>query len=244
MLFKKHLFLLYLLFYSHIGLADEDVPDFFEVNYTLYSNDTKIGLMERRFFKDDAGNYIFRSESKTTGLVSIFRKDQIIEESNWHFINANFTPLHYIYQHTGGKRDRDVEINFDWDKKKIFNRVNDSIWHMETQPGILDKLLYQLVIMAKLKAGQIPEKFTIADGGKIKQYLFEFIDDEIIDTPIGQLKTMKLQRHKPNSDRKTLLWCAYELDFLPIKVINTEKKGRLTTAIIESLNGFGFETDS
>ena len=243
MLFKKYLFLLYFCCCTTIATAETTIPEYFEVDYTLYSNDTKIGLMERRFFMHEDGNYTFRSESKTTGLIALFRKDHIIEESQWHINGVQFTPLNYIYQHTGGKKDRDVEIKFNWEKQKITNRVNDSTWHMDTEPGILDKLLYQLAIMASLKAGSVPESYTIADGGKIKQYQFEYMHDEVIDTPLGEFKTMKLIRHKPNNDRKTFLWFANDLDFLPIKVINEEKKGRLTTAIIQSLNGFGFNKE-
>ena len=113
---------------------------------------------------------------------------------------------------------------------------------MKTQTGILDKLLYQLVIMIDLKAGYIPEKYVIADGGKIKEYTFEYIEDEIIKTPIGDLNTMKLSRYKKNK-QETFLWCAYDLDFLPVKVITKENDGRLSKAIIKSIEGLKYNQD-
>ena len=235
MLIKKYLFLLYLFIFAHAAIAENNIPSFFTVNYKLYSNDTKIGLMERKFYKNTNNDYVFSSESKTTGLISLFRKDHIIEISNWYFINSTIAPLNYTYQHTGGKKNRDVEIKFNWNERQIINRVNDSVWYMKTQTGILDKLLYQLVIMIDLKAGYIPEKYVIADGGKIKEYTFEYIEDEIIKTPIGDLNTMKLSRYKKNK-QETFLWCAYDLDFLPVKVITKENDGRLSKAIIKSLS--------
>ena len=74
MLVKKRLFLLYLLFYTSFCIADNAIPGFFEVNYTLYSNDMKVGLMERRFFQKEDGKYTFRSESKTTGFIALLKK--------------------------------------------------------------------------------------------------------------------------------------------------------------------------
>ena len=239
MLVKKCLFLLCLLIYANISLAEDEILPFFEVVYKLYSDNTKIGLMERRFYKESNNNYIFHSQSKTTGLISLFRKDHIIEVSNWMLLNSNFIPLVYKYQHTGGKKDRDVEITFKWDQKKIINRVNDSTWHMKTQAGILDKLLYQLVIMKDLKSGNIPEKYIIADGGKIKEYGFKKIKEEILETPIGIFNTIKLARYKKNK-QETYLWCAYDLNFLPVKVITTEKDGRISKAIIKSLDGINY----
>ena len=242
MLIKKHLFLLYLFIFAHAAIAENNIPSFFTVNYKLYSNDTKIGLMERKFYKNTNNDYVFSSESKTTGLISLFRKDHIIEISNWYFINSTIAPLNYTYQHTGGKKNRDVEIKFNWNERQIINRVNDSVWYMKTQTGILDKLLYQLVIMVDLKAGYIPEKYVIADGGKIKEYTFEYIEDEIIKTPIGDLNTMKLSRYKKNK-QETFLWCAYDLDFLPVKVITKENDGRLSKAIIKSIEGLKYNQD-
>ncbi len=210
-----------------------DVPALFEVSYTLYTNDLKVGLMERKFTMLDKNNYLFHSVSKTTGLAAFFRKDRIVESSKWSYSDKGFMPLSYQYQHTGGKKDRFVDITFNWDNKQIVNKVNDSTWHMDLQTGILDKLLYQLTIMADLKNGKVPETYTIADGGKIKNYHFEHVADEVINTPLGELKAMKIERRKENTDRKTWLWCAYDLDFLPIKVVITEKEGRLITARIK-----------
>jgi uncharacterized protein DUF3108 len=243
MLVKKRLFLLYLLFYTSFCIAGNEIPGFFEVKYTLYSNNMKVGLMERRFFQEDDGKYAFRSESKTTGFIALFKKVHVLEVSNWDLIESNFTPLHYTYNRTKGKKKRDVDINFNWQTKRIVNRVNDSTWHMQTQPGVLDKLLYQLTIMSDLKSGIVPKSYFIADGGKIKEYQFEHIADEIIKTPLGEFNTIKLARHKLNSKQETYLWCAYDLDFLPIKVINHEKNDRISTAIIKSIKGLGLNTD-
>ncbi len=238
---KKYLFLLHLLLYIPACLAGNAIPGFFEAHYALYHNDIEIGRIKRHFYAGEDGNYVFHSETKTTGLISFFRKDHIIEISHWQFIDDHFKPLHYKYQRTGGKKDRDVEISFNWSTGNIINRVNDSTWHMKTEPGILDKLLYQLTIMSDLKVGIVPDRYTIADGGKIKQYIFTHIADEVIKTPLGEFKTIKLSRQKLNSDRKTFLWCAHDLDFLPVKVVNVEKKGGLTTAIINTLNGLGLK---
>ena len=83
-------------------------------------------------------------------------------------------------------------------------------------------------------------RYTIADGGKIKDYNFEILGEETLSTPLGKLDTVKLERHKPNSRRKSTLWCAKKLEFLPVKVENVEKDGRITTALIKSLDGIAY----
>jgi len=243
MLVKTHLFLLYTLISTSVCLAADEIPPFFEANYTLYSNDTKVGIMERRFFQQENGNYTFRSESKTTGFIALLKKVLIIEESTWKLVDSYFTPLNYTYHHIKGKKERDAEIKFDWDRQQITNRVNESTWTMQTQIGIQDKLLYQLTVMSDLKSEQIPENYAVADGGKIKQYTFVRIADEILKTPLGEFNTIKLRMHKSNRKQETFLWCAYDLNFLPIKVTSTEKDDRLSTAIIKSITGLGLNSN-
>ena len=98
MLSKKHLFLLYLLLLPVPGFASDAIPGFFDVDYTLYSNDTKIGEMERRFFQHEDGHFAFVSQSRTTGLISVFRNDKILEESHWRYTETGYRPIRYIYQ--------------------------------------------------------------------------------------------------------------------------------------------------
>ena len=93
--------------------------------------------------------------------------------------------------------------------------------------------------MKDLKSGNIPEKYIIADGGKIKEYSFKKIKEEILETSIGTFNTIKLARYKKNK-QETYLWCAYDLNFLPVKVITTEKDGRISKAIIKSLDGINY----
>ena len=62
----------------------------------------------------------------------------------------------------------------------------------------------------------------------------------MINTPLGDLQTLKLTRHKPNSDVRTTLWCAKDIDYLPVKVEHIEDDGVITVAIINSLTGIDY----
>jgi len=232
--------LVFFLLISVFASAEDELPPLFSAEYSLHSMGTRIALMQRRFTKLENGNYLYYSETHTKGLLALIRKDSIIEQSTWLFEQAQFRPLHYSYAHTGDKKNRQVRIDFDWATSLISTSVNDSNWQMPMQPDIMDKLLYQLAIMVDLGKGKAPIKYTVADGGKIKNYDFDLLGEELINTPLGEFLTVKLERHKPNSKRMTTLWCARDLGYLPIKVENIETDGRKTTAIIESLSGIAY----
>ena len=225
-----------LLFYSLLAVAN-GLPGPFEANYSVQFKGAKIAHMKRSFTQLEDGNYFYTSLTKTTGLAALFYKDRIIEESIWNLDGNQIKPMHYNYHRSGGKKLRKVEIHFDWESGQISTTVNGDSWKMPTQENILDKLLYQLAIMNDLFNGKQDILYTVADGGKIKTYNFEFLGKEIIKTPLGDLQTMKLVRHKPNQRGKTTFWCAEKLRYLPVKVENIEKEGRKTVVMIESLSG-------
>lgn len=229
-----------LLFPCSVTATGNFTPTLFEADYVIKMKGASVAKMKRRFTRLENGAYRYHSETKTTGLLSIFRKDRIIETSNWQLENHKLIPLDYYYSHSGGKKKRLVNISFDWDKSRITNSIDGSSWKMPTSPNVMDKLLYQLAIMYDLQAGNELLRYTVADGGKTKIYNFEILGEEVLSTPLGQLDTLKLERHKPNSRRKSTLWCAKQLQYLPVKVENVEKDGRITVALIKSLEGIAY----
>ncbi|OGT78991.1 MAG: hypothetical protein A3J35_01335 [Gammaproteobacteria bacterium RIFCSPLOWO2_02_FULL_52_10] len=221
----------------NVAASPGQLPQPFSASYSLHSMGTRIATMKRSFASLESGIYLYYSETNTDGLLALLRKDQIIEKSTWQFTEGQLQPLLYSYLHTGGKKNRNVEINFDWSARKITNSINGSSWQMPIQAYIMDKLLYQLAIMYDLDKGMNKISYAIADGGKIKTYDFELVGKEVVNTPIGDFDALKLVRHKSNTNQKTAIWCAKELGYLPVKVENVEDNGRQTTAIIETLTG-------
>lgn len=223
-----------------VASATDGIPQPFEAKYSLRVMGTKFALMKRSFSQLPSGAYIYQSETNTTGLASLLYKDKVIERSTWVFENGQIKPVEYSYDRSGGKKKRNVTIEFDWNTGMISTSVNGDAWHMPVRDNIMDKLVYQLAIMHDLVNGRKSIDYTIADGGKIKNYHFKLLGEEELTTPLGEFETLRLERQKSNSGDKTTLWCAKNLNFLPVKVENIEKNGRKVTALIESLTGMTF----
>ncbi len=215
-------------------------PPVFTAEYSLYRAGAKVARIRRRISPMADARFEYFSETKTVGLVALFRKDHIIEKSIWDFAASRPKPSLYTYQHTGGKKDRRVSVEFDWEQLKIINTINGDAWQMPGTPEVMDKLLYQLAIMLDLEAGKARASYTIADGGKIKNYSFEKLGRERLQTPLGEFDTIKMIRYKDNRTRTVTLWCAEKLRYLPVKVENIEKDRNKTVAMIQSLTGLAY----
>ena len=222
--------------------ADEHSLPTFSAQYKLYASGMEIGEMDRAFSQSgtNSNDYIYRSETRTTGLAAIFHKDIIVEQSRLKFIQQKIRPMQYTYQRTGGKKERNINVKFDWNNQKITNVVNETTMQFELEQDTLDKLIYQYVIMRDIQNNKLPYTYPIVDGRKIKTYNFRLLNEETIETPIGTFQTVKIERVRQNSEDKTYLWCAPDLQYLPIKVENIEKDSWTTVAIINSLTGLGY----
>jgi hypothetical protein len=220
-------------------------PDPFTAVYTLSTSGIPIATIERRLHHGTDGHFVFRSETRASGITLLFRKDHVIEESIWILVGEEPRPLTYTYRHTGHDTLRFQTVTFDWQRQLIDNREDKRRWRFPTAPHLLDKLLYQLAIMRDLQGGKPKLKYRFVDGGEIKTYRFANRGPEPLDTPLGSIETVKLERIvEKNDTAKTTLWCARSWGYLPVRLDTQDKSGRLLSAVIEQWSGLATKAPS
>ena len=194
--------------------------------------------------------YHFKSYSMPVGLLA-FKKDETRnEQSEGLIIDGQLHPLKYTFLQIRNKSThRNVELIFDWDSKEVTNhhKHKNSKWVMNITEHTVDKLSYQLAMMLLLQKNSAQEpqpsgepqfsgepqlnkklqpgkkfRLNIADGGRIKEYDFEIMGTERVTTPLGSYKTLKIQHHRYKKEKNITLWCAPELAYLPVKIIQEE----------------------
>ena len=217
---------------SLTALAEIPIPQSFSVSYSLHTNGLKVGESVRILEKEKTGRYVFRSESRSSGILALFLKDHVLEESTWSLSGEDIHPLRYIYRQSGSK-DSVQTVRFDWRTKMIDNREDNKTWHLRLTPNLLDKLLYQIAIMRDLAAGRRSLSYQVVDGGEIKNYRFAYLGEEVVDTPLGQIRAVRLERRQAKSKRSTTFWCAIRWRYLPVRVDTTSRNGMRITALIE-----------
>lgn len=220
---------------SNITLA-QDIPDF-AANYLVKLNGIQAGELVRTLSTDDNGHRRFNSVSQAKGVFSFFKPDVVEETSVWIMHKNRVTPQEYLYQRTGGKKDKYLQMIFDWPNKRVNIDDKEQPWQLKIKPGVLDKLVYQISLMYDLDKGLEQVNYRIADGGRIKTYEIQVQGKEVITTPLGQIEAIKITRHreKPN-DRETTLWCAPALNYLPVKLEHVEDD-TVFTALLRRLTG-------
>lgn len=145
---------------------------------------------------------------------------------NWT-ADGQLKPERYEYHREGLGRSRDAVLDFDWDKQRVVNNVQDKPWSMGIPNRVLDKLSYQLQLRSDLLNGKQTLRYDIADGGRLKTYLFEMVGEEMLDTRLGKIATVKVKKIRANGKKRvTYIWMAKNWDYLLVKLQQTEQDGK------------------
>lgn len=149
----------------------------------------------------------------------------------WDPQKQTIKPLHYVYKRRGLGKDRDADLSFDWNKQTVTNKVQQTNWKMDINQRVQDKLSYQIQLQQDLLNGHKNFSYQIADGGRLKEYKFVTLGEEVLDTPLGKVATIKVKRSRDNDERVTYAWLAKEWNYLLVRLQQEEKGSEYTIYI-------------
>lgn len=209
----------------------------FMVSYVLTAFGTTVGKTEWRLVPMDDGTFLWESRSEATGAGALIRDLYITERSQSEVLGQRFRPLVYHYDRHADDVARNVQVRFDWENGVVLNTAENHTWRTPVPPGTLDKFSYLLALMGDLADGKRNMQYTIADGGRLKVYDMRAAGTEVLETALGTLQTLKVQRLRDQAYGEATLWCAPALGYLPVKVENRDRDGRLVSLVIQSIEG-------
>jgi len=135
---------------------------------------------------------------------------------------------HYVQSLLGFKKEDHAE--FDW----LGGLVRTSGKRERELPlvvGTFDNLSQQLAIRCSAAQGTETMQFSVVKRSKQKDYVFERVGEETIDTDLGPLATIVYRRVQDNDERTTRFWVAPELNHMLVRLHQTEKKDGLDVTL-------------
>ncbi len=221
-----------------IGAARADFLPEFEAWYQLNYSGMSVGEVHWTLTKNADGRFLYQAISTPTGMFALIRNEKIVERSEWVYHQSEFRPLHYRYERSGGRREKLIMVDFDWNQSVATTTAKGKTWKMAVPVGTLDKSIYLLAMMRDLHRGKHNIDYPVADGGRLKHYLLRVAGREKIRTDIGELETVKVRRiRRKKRHRETWIWAAPELQYLPVRVVHVEKDGTRIELNLRSIQG-------
>jgi hypothetical protein len=197
----------------------------FEARFQVNRNGLTLGTMDIRFTLDAKGNYLYTGHTKPGELLGLFISDEVHETSEGSYQNGRIRPNHYRYLQDNGKRKKQTELEFDWPADQVWTDSDGQRWAQSMSPDTQDKYSQQLALRLDLAKGKRQISYPVADGGKIKNYIYHVAGESFIDLPYGRLKCLQVKRSKEHRPPDYVIWVAPELHYLPVKIERKTSSG-------------------
>lgn len=205
---------------STLGACWAAQPQPFRADYKAQFNDITV-TATRSLTPLEGGEQLFSFKAETW-LATLLESSQF----RWDDENT-LVPQQYHYQRSVFGKKRKAILDFNWQEMTVVNNVQEHSWSMSIPLMVQDKLSYQLQLRSDLLNNKPSLKYHIADGGHLKTYLFEAMGEEILNTPVGPLHTIKIKKVNAKGKRRTTyIWMAKNWDFLLVKLKQTERDGK------------------
>lgn len=209
--------------------ADAHRPPPFESVYTVKAGGVAAGRMTRRLEIDADDHYRFTSVVEAVGLAALLKPTMITEESSGYWGAAHPVPAHYAHRKQSGKKRKETIIDFDAAAGLTHATINGIAVEGKLATGAVDKLSYQLALMRDLAAGVTSLDYEVADAGGGKRYALARGAEVRVKAAGRTYDTLPIS-YSRDDGRRTVLWCAPALGYLPVRIEYTEKDGGVTTA--------------
>jgi hypothetical protein len=226
------------------SLADETAPyPEFVAEYDASVNGIGIGTVTVTLKHEGDGRYVYRQESESSGLVSLFTAADSRETSHWQLRDGRIAPLEYRSKRKGGDDDDNEHLLYDWEAHKVKNVGAGPHWEIDLPEGTLDRLVMQLAILFDLRDGAKQFDYRVPRQGKLKDYRFALVGEDDIELTSGVYRTLKVARTNDDND-KNLVWSAPELDYFPVRFLKHKKSGLKITLALSKLDFAPFGEES
>jgi len=222
------------------AVAADFIAEPYSARYSVYRNG-KLQALTEFLLEKQGESWVIKSESKGTHGMARFLKFRDYEFVEGQFEGENFRPLRYVHELKWIGPDQNTSAQFDWENDIVFvNHDGDEIT-LDLVPGAVDPMSLQLELRRRLDqgAGQVME-FLLVEEDEIELQKFRALAPEKLETSLGCLATIPVEKIRRSSTRFTRSWHASKLAYIPVRMEHGKTDGdhmelRITELVIDGV---------
>lgn len=205
---------------SQIAIAnDQTDPALAPYHLTYAASYNGMDINAERHLKQEGQHYVLTTTAKN--MLST------IQEEGSFKVNKDGTIIDQRYQY-----DRSIlgikkteKLKYDREAGVAKYKSKKKKRQVKLKSGLLNRLSYQVQLQRDLLNQVTPLQYQVISRGRVKEYNFEIMGEELLETPMGELKTVKVRRVRKDDDRETLLWFSPQWNYLLVQLWQREKGG-------------------
>ena len=169
--------------------------------------------------------YVATHTIKPTGVSRMLTRGTMNVSSTFRDYSDGVQPVTYHAIDTIGD-DPETHIAFDWSTNQASGTVGNEDVLLQLDGIAHDSVSIQYELMHDLLNGRPDSSYVLFDVDKMRVANVQNIGTRNFKTKAGEYEAVGIQHQKQGSSRVTTLWCAPDLDYLPV-VIEQHRKGKL-----------------
>ncbi|MPZ45569.1 MAG: DUF3108 domain-containing protein [Betaproteobacteria bacterium] len=174
----------------------------------------------------DKSSYRLTSFSETTGLLGLFRPYHYAYVTEGRVEPDGLKPEAFTVRR-GRDGERQATAHFNWASGELtFGKLGSArTAPLNASSYDLLTLFYQLPRMG-LTPGQL--QVSVTTGTKFNTYLLEVGAEEVLELPVGTLRTIPVRQVRRPGEESIAVWLAPEKRYLPVRIVFLDEQGDMT----------------
>jgi hypothetical protein len=188
------------------------------IAYALYMGTDKFEVARTvQRWETSGDTYTLESTSGTSGLVSVFRNEQRVFRSTGRMTENGLRPDNFVSNRTRRNQSDESVARFDWNNNSITLGRGAAQRSTALPAGSQDILsfMYQLSL-APPAPGRL--QIAITNGSRFENYALDVLAEEILETPIGNIRTLPVKQVRRDGGESMEVWLAADYRYLPVRI--------------------------
>lgn len=203
----------------------------YEAVYSVSRGRMRLGRMHVTLERTADGGWVYRSRSRSTGVVAFFRDYQIDETTWFRVVDGRIVPSRHRYDLEGDRKQRDFDLVFDQGAGTVSGRVEGEHRDIELPAGAVDRHTTVLATVLDLVGGRdFPRRMVIVDRARVRELAATLAGEEAVSTPAGAFRALRIVQQRVDDPKKRfVLHVAPEHRFLPLRIQSQDDDGATVT---------------
>lgn len=176
------------------------------------------------------GRYTLTSVAGATGFTRMIYSGQLVQTSQGRIVATGLQPEAFWDQR--GRKRSSGRFDFAGGTLSVSRDGKVRILDLPADTQDSQSLPFHFALNAP-RIGIGP--FHVFDGRKLRPYYFHNRGEVMLDTPIGRLRTLHLERKDAPADRRFEVWLAIDMHHLPVRVLRPDDSGADGEVMIRSI---------
>ena len=188
----------------------------FTAEYDLYYDDDNVGQSSLQLSALDNGDWQFETRSQASLYLMSFSDH---EQSRFVWQSDRPKPLAFSKERKRPGKTERVQQQFNWQTQTDSGTRGKKSWSTALIGDTHDLQSHLLALQLDLRAGKRELHYAVSKHGRIRDYHYKVTKEESLDTALGKLETIRVERIRDaDDDRQTISWLAPSLDYIPVRI--------------------------